>query len=118
MLESVEKLMAAGLGMLSMTREKAEEVFDDLVRRGEAAKSSREGFVNTMVNAADDARRDLSTMVQRQVDAAAERLDLATRKDLARIERKIDQLNLRQNHSPQSARKTAAPRRRKTALAR
>ncbi|MCE5326199.1 MAG: hypothetical protein LLG01_07260 [Planctomycetaceae bacterium] len=118
MLESVEKLMAAGLGMLSMTREKAEELFDDLVRRGEAAKTSREGFVRSVVDAADDARRDLAMMVHRQVEQAVERLELASRKDLARIERKLDQLTLAQPRPSRPTKRPAAPGRRKTAVAR
>ena len=62
MLESVEKLMAAGLGMLSMTREKAEEIFDDLVRRGEAAKTGRDGFVRSVVDAAAGAFNKLASL--------------------------------------------------------
>ncbi len=92
MLEGVEKLMVAGLGAVTMTREKAEHVFDECVKRGKADKENRSKFVKDMVEAADTARKDMEKMVSQQVNKALEGLNLPTKDEITKLEKKIDKL--------------------------
>jgi len=92
MLEGVNKLMLAGLGLLSMTRERAEKLFDEYVHRGEEANADRQGFIKDVMDAAEKSRKELSDMVEKHVDQATAKLNLVTREDLARVEAKLDQL--------------------------
>jgi len=90
MLESLDRLLLAGLGALSMTRERAEQIFDDYVRRGQVEKERRTGFVREMVEKAEKSRQDFENLITRQVREAVDKLNLPTRDDLARIEAKLD----------------------------
>ena len=92
MLESLDRLMLAGLGMLSMTRQKAEEIFDEYVRRGMAERAGRTGFVQEMVETAERTRAELQKLVADQVRQAVEALHLASREDVQRLEKKLDEL--------------------------
>jgi len=92
MFATANKLLLAGLGALSMTRQRAEEIFDEYVRRGEAEQAERTGFVKDMMDAADKARADMEELVGKQVRQAVNSLELVTREDLARIESKLDEL--------------------------
>jgi poly(hydroxyalkanoate) granule-associated protein len=92
MLESINKIMLAGLGALSMTRERAEKIFEEYVRRGEAAKADREGFVKEMLDTAEKTRVDVSKLIEKQVQQALAKLNLPTHEDLARVEQKLDDL--------------------------
>lgn len=92
MFETLDKMMLAGLGAISMTRERAENIFDEYVSRGRAEKESRTGFVKAMMDAADKNRQELEKLVGEQVKKAMENLNLPTREDLERIEQKIDKL--------------------------
>jgi len=92
MLKDLDKLVLAGLGALSMTREKAEKLFGEYVRRGRTVKVGRAGFVKNMVNSADKAKSKLEQLVSQQVRKALTKLDVPTRKDLARLEAKIESL--------------------------
>ncbi len=92
MSETLDKIMAAGLGALSMTRERAEQLFDEAVKRGKEVQANREKFVTQMVDSAKQARASLDEMVRKQVQAAMTSLNLPTREDLVRIEAKLDQL--------------------------
>lgn len=92
MLESVDKLMTAGLGALNMTRKKAEDIFEDLVRQGQAQKGRRTGFVKDALDAADKTRRNLEDLVAKQVHQALSKVDLPSKQDVARLEKKLDQL--------------------------
>jgi len=92
MLESLDKMLLAGLGALSMTREKAEKIFEEYVRRGQAEKEARSGFVKDLLDSAERARTELEKVVDRQVEKTIRRLDLPSRQDLQRLEEKLDKL--------------------------
>ncbi|RPI59791.1 MAG: hypothetical protein EHM48_08315 [Planctomycetaceae bacterium] len=92
MFETLDRMMLAGLGMLNMTREKAEKVFDEYVKRGQADQQQRSGFVKEMLDSAEKARKELQDTIGKQVAASAERLNLASKEDIARLEAKLDKL--------------------------
>lgn len=92
MFETLDKLMLAGFGALSMTREKAEKLFDEYVKRGEQEKPNRTGFVKDIMDSAEKTRDELKKLVNEQTQEAVKRLTLATRDDIQRLEAKIDQL--------------------------
>ena len=92
MFETLDKLLLAGLGAVSMTRERAEKLFDDYVAQGKTAKEHRSGFVKDLVDQAEKTRHDLETLVEKQVREVITRMHLATQDDLARVEAKIDEL--------------------------
>ena len=92
MLEPVEKLLLAGLGALSMTRERAEKIFEEYVQRGQTEKASRSGFVKELLQTAEKTRKDLEEMISERVREAVGKLNLASREDLERVEKKLDKL--------------------------
>jgi poly(hydroxyalkanoate) granule-associated protein len=90
MFETLDRIMLAGIGALSMTREKAEKLFDEYVEQGRRAKEDRGGFVKEVMDSADKTRQELERIVGDQVRQAVAKLDLATKADLARLEQKLD----------------------------
>ena len=92
MFEALDKLMLAGLGAVSMTREQAEKLFEEYVSRGKVEKGARTGFVKEVVDTAEKTRKDLEKLVSEQVQRAVDKLELATRDDIKRLEEKLDRL--------------------------
>jgi polyhydroxyalkanoate synthesis regulator phasin len=92
MFETLDKVMLAGLGALTMTRERAEKLFDEYVSKGQAEREARTGFVKEVMDSADRTRAELQRLVSDQVRQTVNNLQLATKEDLQRIERKLDQL--------------------------
>jgi polyhydroxyalkanoate synthesis regulator phasin len=92
MFETLDKMMLAGLGALTMTRERAEKMFDEYVNKGQAAREGRTGFVKEVMDSADRTRAELQRLVADQVRQTVNNLNLATKDDLQRIELKLDQL--------------------------
>ena len=92
MFETLDKMMLAGLGAISMTREKAEKIFDDYVSRGKVEKESRTGFIKDIMDTAEKNRKDLENLISKQVRETMEHLSLPTREDIERLEQKIDKL--------------------------
>ena len=79
MFETLDKMMLAGLGAISMTRERAEKIFDE--------------YVKAVMDAADKNREELEKLIAKQVRETVEHLNLPTREDIQRLEQKIDNLS-------------------------
>ena len=92
MFDTLDKLMLAGLGALSMTRERAEKIFDEYVRKGQDEKDARTGFVRDLMDASEKTRKDMEKLINDQVERAVKTLDLAGKEDVRRIEEKLDAL--------------------------
>ncbi len=92
MFDTAHKMLLAGLGALSMSRERAEKIFDEYVHRGHAEQADRPGFVKDMMDSADKVRADLEELVGTQVKQALSTLEFASSDDIARIEGKLDEL--------------------------
>jgi polyhydroxyalkanoate synthesis regulator phasin len=92
MFETLDKFMLAGLGALTMTRERAEKLFDEYVSKGQAERDTRTGFVKEVMDGAERTRAELQRLVADQVRQTVSNLHLATKDDLQRIELKLDQL--------------------------
>jgi len=92
MFETFDKLMSAGFGALNMTRDKAEQMFDEAVKRGQYRRSDQKKFVDDVMDSATRARSSLEDLVTQQVRSALVSLNLPSREDLARVEAKLDTL--------------------------
>ena len=92
MFETLDKMMLAGLGAISMTRERADKIFDEYVSKGKLKKESRTGFTKALMDAVEKNRSELEKLVAKQVRETLETLNLPTREDLQRLEQKLDEL--------------------------
>jgi polyhydroxyalkanoate synthesis regulator phasin len=92
MFETFDKLMLAGLGAMSMTREKAEEIFDEYVEKGKAERKNRDSFVKDLLDRAEKSRKEMEKTISEQVEKALIKQPIATKDDIKRLEDKLDQL--------------------------
>lgn len=92
MFETLDKLMLAGVGAMSMTKEKAEAIFDEYVEKGKAQKEHRAGFVQDIMDQADKAKSDMEKVISDQIEKAMTKQPLATKEDIKRVEDKLDLL--------------------------
>ena len=92
MFETFDKLMMAGLGALTMTRERAEKMFDEYLNKGQAVKENRSGFVKDVMDGAERTRAELQKLIADQVRQTVSGLHLASKEDVERLERKLDEL--------------------------
>ena len=90
MFETFDRLMMAGLGALTMTKDRAEKIFDEYVKRGQAEQAGRSGFVKELLDSAERNRRELEDLIARQVSQTIAKTNLATREDIQRLEAKLE----------------------------
>lgn len=89
--EIIKKAMLAGLG----AQEKAKEFVDELVKAGELSKGDASSLVKEWVSKAEDSRREFDSKVKDAIAASFERLNIPTKDDIEKIEKKLQNISAR-----------------------
>jgi poly(hydroxyalkanoate) granule-associated protein len=92
MFETIDKLFLAGLGAMSMTKERAEKIFDEYVARGKVEKEQKQGFIKDVMEHAQKTKDELEKVISEQVKKGMSSLTVATKEDVKRLEAKLDKL--------------------------
>ncbi len=94
--ESLRKLALLGIGIAALTREKAEQLADELVQKGEISEDESKEFIKDLMKRSEQQRGELEKKIEAEVKKAAGRLNLATKEDMKRLEKKIAALEKKQ----------------------
>ncbi len=81
----LEKGFLAGLGLLSMTREKAQEIIDDLSHEGEVQKSEVKQWVDQLSNRGEEERQALRKLIRDEMKKVMDDMGLATKEDIQKL---------------------------------
>lgn len=92
MRDLIEKGFLVGLGALTLTREKAQSLVEELVKTGEARRDEVKGLVDRLVTRGEEERAELQKLVRAEVESVVEGMSLATQKDIEALSKKIDGL--------------------------
>ncbi|HOW79749.1 MAG TPA: hypothetical protein PK406_09900 [Verrucomicrobiota bacterium] len=90
--ELIRKGFYAGIGVLSLTREKAWVLADALVKRGETRYDEVEALVGRWVNRGEQEREALRKRVRGEIERALSAGDFATKEDIAALSKKVEAL--------------------------
>ena len=88
----IQKALFAGLGAVALTKEKAEELADELIKRGEAASEERPKIVEDLLGKAEETKKEWSGKVEKIVRETVEKLGIPAKTELDALSRKIDAL--------------------------
>lgn len=92
MIELIKKGVLLGLGVLAMTKEKAEEITDELIQKGQATKENRHQLIDDLLSRAKKLETDLESLINKQIKITIEKLGIPTKKDFDDLKKKIDTL--------------------------
>ena len=81
----LEKGFLAGIGLLSMTREKAQKVIDELTHEGELQKNEVKEWVDQLSSRGEEERQALRRLVRDEVKKVLDEMGLATKDDIQKL---------------------------------
>jgi len=87
-----EKTLLAGLGLFDLTREKAEKIVDDLIKRGEVSKSDKAKAVKEIIKGHEERMKKLKDKIDERVEKLSRKIRMAKKDDLDELGKKVDQL--------------------------
>ena len=86
----LEKGFLAGIGLLSMTREKAQEVIEELTHEGELQKNEVKQWVDQLSDRGEEERQALRKLVRDELKKVLDEMGLATKEDIQKLVEKRD----------------------------
>lgn len=92
MLELVEKTLLAGIGALSLTQKKAEEMIDDLKKRLNLSEEEGKALLDKLQSAAKENQQRLEERACEEVKKACDRVGVVTVEDFHKLQKKVTQL--------------------------
>jgi len=86
------KMFLGGLGIVSLTKERANEIAQELIKKGELSQSESKEFVVDLLDKAEKEKDRLIEKIKPEIDKRLERMNFASKKYVDNLEKKIDDL--------------------------
>ncbi len=77
-----EKSVNFGLGALMYSREKVEELVEELVNKGEVAKKDARQFAGELVKKGEEQKEELKKLIKNEVAEALNQMNVAKKEDI------------------------------------
>ena len=90
--EYAKKIGLLGLGLAILTKEKAEEFAEELVKTGELNEEESTKFLKDLLKKSEKERSELEKKIREEVKAASSRMNLATKDDISKLEKRLKAL--------------------------
>jgi len=88
----IEKMLLAGLGAFTLTKEKAEEMVNYLVEKGEVSKQEQAEFIKKLLEKGKDTRIEIEKIVEKSLANVLDKFNVPTKSDIDALMKKIDGL--------------------------
>ena len=92
MKELLQNIMYAGIGAATLTKEKLEELQDELIEKGKMSRDEGKQFVDELKSKSEKAKEQLDQWIARRVEDQVKQLNLASRDEIAELQKKVDEL--------------------------
>ena len=95
MIEILKKSLYTGLGLAFMTRDKIEDISEEMVRFGKLTEQEGRELVTELTKKSEEAGRSIREHIDTAVKQQIQRMNLVSRDDYAKLEREIEILKSR-----------------------
>lgn len=100
MVELIKKALYTGIGLAVLTKEKAEDLVKELTQQAKLSEQEGKELFDGLLKHSEQARTDLQTRLDEAVLAVVNRLNLATKDEVANLKAKIDELSSKLGSGP------------------
>ena len=97
--DAIEQAAYTGLGLAALTKEKLDEAVDTLKKERGLTENEGRHLAEQLKDNAESAKRNLDEVVHKAVEKTLSRMNLATRGELERLEKRIRELEAATNVS-------------------
>lgn len=91
-MDPIKKAMYLGLGAISLTKEKAEGLIDDLVKRGEVREKDRSKMLEKLLKEGETQKNELEGKITSSVQKAMTSMGLPTQTDFKNVLKRLESI--------------------------
>ncbi|PKM42663.1 MAG: polyhydroxyalkanoate synthesis regulator [Firmicutes bacterium HGW-Firmicutes-8] len=92
MKEFIKRSLFLGIGLVAASREQVEKIVDDMVKKGEISSTESKELLNDLISKGEDEQKRLSNMVKDQIREVLDDLNIATKEDINKLEKRLETL--------------------------
>jgi polyhydroxyalkanoate synthesis regulator phasin len=92
MFDLFEKAALTGLGFLSLSQKKAEELLNELKEKYKVSEEEGKAFLDKMQGMAKESRERITEIAENEVKKAMDRVGLVSREEFDRLQKRVDAL--------------------------
>ncbi len=92
MFELIEKTLLAGMGAVSLSQKKAEELVQDIKQRFNVTEDEGKALLDKIQGAAKENQKKLEELALQEVKKACDRLGVVTAEEFDKLKKKVHQL--------------------------
>jgi len=100
MLDLIHKILYAGIGFAALTEQKAQEIVEELEKRGELSGEEGKKLAQDLINRARKQSEQFRQTISDEVNKIAHKCCWVSRKDLDELKTRIEQLEKRLAETP------------------
>ncbi|MBW2645313.1 MAG: hypothetical protein JRE23_03860 [Deltaproteobacteria bacterium] len=92
MLDLRKKTLMAGVGMAAMTKDKIEELANDIAKKSKLSEKEGKKLITDFLKRSQTAKKDLESLIEKTVKKITKNLSIATREDMTKLTKRIKKL--------------------------
>jgi polyhydroxyalkanoate synthesis regulator phasin len=92
MIDLIKKAVLTGMGVVSLTKEKIDELSRELIDKGKLTEQEGEKFIQEMWKKAEESKEALMKQTDKVVEASLNKMQLAKASDLEKLQSEIADL--------------------------
>ncbi|RMH95219.1 MAG: hypothetical protein D6681_13230 [Calditrichaeota bacterium] len=92
MKELLKKVFYFGVGTITVTAEKVEEIVDELIKRGEATQSERGKLIEEFLQKAREQEKAVATKVKDIIQRSRQELGIPSRQEIEALKQRVEAL--------------------------
>ncbi|BDG47373.1 MULTISPECIES: hypothetical protein [Parageobacillus] len=88
----MKKWLMFGLGLAVTGKEQVEKFVDELVKKGELSLEEAKDIMDQWIQQKEERKAELQRIVREQLKQMMDKLDLATKEDIRKLEERVENL--------------------------
>jgi len=93
----LKQMLYAGIGLAAVTKEKAEEVIGELIKKGEMSKEEGKDVLNTLKDRIQEESEKLKQKINEQVEHTITSMNLVRKSQLDEVLQRLNELEKKLN---------------------
>ena len=92
MIELIKKAVLTGVGVVSLTKDKVEDLGRELIAKGKMSEEEGEKFIQEMLSRAEESRETVKNQTESLVQSTIAKMKLARGEDIDSLKKEIERL--------------------------
>ncbi len=92
MIDLIKKTLMAGVGMAAMTKDKIEELANDIAKKSKLSEKEGKKLFTDFFKRSQTAKKDLESLIEKTVKKIMKNLNIATKEDISKLTKRMKKL--------------------------